>query len=159
MRDLLKTCSLYSLTNTMGGLLSCQTEKCILYIGKQHPRRGVGTFSPGIFYSLLDKEGQWAGALRPHSSKSSEETFLDAGESCELVSISQGSVDNGEYINSNWIDEWYLPERPKVTERYYFHNVLWIGWEDGIAYRRGLGRVVNDVWKQEYVEEIMLILG
>jgi hypothetical protein len=143
----------------MGRLLSCQAEKCILYMGKQHPRRGVGIYSPGIFYSLQDKEGKWAGALRPHCSSSSEETHLDAGEPCELVSISQGSIDNGKDINSDWIDEWYLSERPKVTERYYFHNVLWIEWEDGIAYRRGLGRVVDDVWKQQPVEEIMLILG
>lgn len=24
---------------------------------------------------------------------------------------------------------------------YEYHNVLWIEWKDGVAYRRGLGRV------------------
>jgi hypothetical protein len=49
--------------------------------------------------------------------------------------------------------------KAKSTGRYYFHNVLWIEWEDGIAYRRGLGRVVDDIWKQQHVEEITLILS
>ena len=42
--------------------------------------------------------------------------------------------------------------------RYTFHNVLWILWEDGVAYRCGLGRVVEEVWQEQGVEEIMLVL-
>jgi hypothetical protein len=156
----LKSCSSYSLANTMGSVLSCQTERCFLYIEKHHPRRGVGTYSPGIFYSLVDKQRNWAGSLRPHHNIPIEEIRLGAAERrCELVSISQGSVDNSEYIHADWIDEWYLPERSKSTERYVFHSVLWIVWEDGIAYRCGLGRVVEEVWQQQEAEKIMLVLG
>lgn len=37
--------------------------------------------------------------------------------------------------------------------------VLWIEWIDGIAYRKGLGRVLKEAWDREATEEIDLILG
>jgi hypothetical protein len=44
----------------------------------------------------------------------------------------------------------------KVEEFYY---VLWIEWENGIAYRKGLGRVLKEAWEREVKDEIDLILG
>lgn len=44
-----------------------------------------------------------------------------------------------------------------LVERFYY--VLWIQWENGIAYRRGLGRVLKDAWEREVVDEIDLVLG
>jgi hypothetical protein len=32
-------------------------------------------------------------------------------------------------------------ERKSKGVRYEFYNVLWIEWEDGIAYRKGIGHV------------------
>ncbi|KAH8776222.1 hypothetical protein BGZ57DRAFT_762173, partial [Hyaloscypha finlandica] len=131
------------------------TEKCFLYLGEPHSRNRAGTF-----YSLFDKQGKWAGSLRPHHNIPGGEVPPGAGDGrCELVSISKGSVSNSKDIHSNWIDEWYLPERPKLSERYNFHNVLWILWEHGIAYRRGLGRVVEEVWQEQGRDEITLVLG
>ena len=31
---------------------------------------------------------------------------------------------------------------------YEYYNVLWISWEMGVAYRRGLGRVLRDEWER-----------
>ena len=39
------------------------------------------------------------------------------------------------------------------------YHVLWIEWEDGIAYRRGLGRVLKAAWDRMATEEIDLVLG
>jgi hypothetical protein len=156
-RELLKNCPSLPFAHTMERLLSCKTEKCFLYLGEPHCRNRAGKIT---FYSLLDKQGKWAGSLRPHHNIPRGEVVHDAGDGmCELVSISKGSVSNSEYIHSSWIDEWYLPERPKLSERYNFHNILWIFWEHGIAYRRGLGRVVEEVWQEQDGDEIMLVLG
>ena len=134
-----------------------QDRKMLPLSWEPHCRNRVGKIT---FYSLLDKQGKWAGSLRPHHNIPGGEAVHDAGDViCELVSISKGSVSNSEYIHSRWIDEWYLPERPKLSERYNFHNILWIFWEHGIAYRRGLGRVVEEVWQEQDGDEIMLVLG
>jgi hypothetical protein len=37
--------------------------------------------------------------------------------------------------------------------------VLWIEWENSVAYRKGLGRVLNDAWNGMEKNEIDLILG
>ena len=38
-------------------------------------------------------------------------------------------------------------------------DVLWVEWEDGIAYRRGLGRMLKSAWYAVKIEEIDLVLG
>ncbi len=40
-------------------------------------------------------------------------------------------------------------------ELYY---VLWMKWGNGISYRKGLGRVLKEVWNHEVTEEIDLFL-
>jgi hypothetical protein len=46
-----------------------------------------------------------------------------------------------------------------VLARIGLYHVLWIEWEDGIAYRKGLGRVLKKAWDQMETEEIDLVLG
>jgi len=36
---------------------------------------------------------------------------------------------------------------------------MWIGWEDGISYHKGLGRVLEAAWDSKETEEIELVLG
>jgi hypothetical protein len=159
-RELLQNACFPSATANIGNILLCQTDRCFLCIGRQHSRR-----PRGAFFSLLDKQGTWAGSLRSHNYPPIEEEFLEVigipsreGE-CELVSISQGYVNISETGNNDWIDEWKLSERPDSTESYKFYNVLWIVWENGIAYRRGLGRVLEEVWQQQELDRIELVLG
>ncbi|KAH8885446.1 hypothetical protein GQ53DRAFT_751170 [Thozetella sp. PMI_491] len=45
------------------------------------------------------------------------------------------------------------------TERYEFHNVLWVQWKDGVASRYGLGRVMADCWASLEPEAVDLVLG
>lgn len=45
---------------------------------------------------------------------------------------------------------------PETVDFYY---VLWIEWKEGIAYRKGLGRVLKEAWDREATEVIDLILG
>jgi hypothetical protein len=42
---------------------------------------------------------------------------------------------------------------------YEYYNVLWINWDMGVVYRRGLGRILRDKWEQireTQVIELML---
>lgn len=68
-----------------------------------------------------------------------------AGLPCELVAISKGN----DFIE---------PMEP-LKETYTFDNVLWIKWEDGIAYRRGVGRVTKETWESMELEDVDLVLG
>lgn len=69
----------------------------------------------------------------------------EAGCPCELVAISKGN------------NLRHPVEPPR--EKYTFYNVLWIKWEDGIAYRRGVGRVKRQTWESMELEDIDLVLG
>jgi hypothetical protein len=51
-----------------------------------------------------------------------------------------------------------FPELENV-DPYNFYNVLWIEWEDGIAYRKALGRVFKDAWERQDLEETDIVLG
>ncbi|RGP77799.1 hypothetical protein FLONG3_4093 [Fusarium longipes] len=40
-----------------------------------------------------------------------------------------------------------------------FYGVLWVEWNDGVAYRKGCGYVKKDLWEEQKLEDIDLILG
>lgn len=42
---------------------------------------------------------------------------------------------------------------------YRFHNVLWIEWEKGVAYRKGIGKIWGKHWEEADPEEIDIVLG
>lgn len=67
------------------------------------------------------------------------------GYPCELVAISKGN----DFVH---------PMEPD-KEVYTFYNVLWVKWEDGIAYRRGVGRVKRETWESMELENVDLVLG
>jgi hypothetical protein len=53
-----------------------------------------------------------------------------------------------------------MRERPKPRhEMYEFYNVLWIEWKKGVAYLKGIGRVMKDIWECQALESIDLTLG
>jgi hypothetical protein len=59
------------------------------------------------------------------------------------------------------VNEMEHPDRPKlpIGEKYEFINVLWIEWEEGIAYRKAYGRVMKSAWEAQELEWIDLTLG
>ncbi len=64
---------------------------------------------------------------------------------CNIVDISQG---------------FDFPEPKGAAEELYtFYDMLWVGWEDGVAYRRGAGLVRKDAWEESEKEDIYLVLG
>ncbi|KAK8008147.1 hypothetical protein PG991_010698 [Apiospora marii] len=49
--------------------------------------------------------------------------------------------------------------QPVEKETWSFYNVLWVEWEDGIAYRKGIGRVKRSAWERVEKEDISLVMG
>jgi hypothetical protein len=100
---------------------------------------------------LVDMEREVAGDLYISDKadrdlvKGYERQLDEAGYPCELVAISKGN-------------DFVRPMEPE-KETYTFYNVLWIKWEDGIAYRRGVGRVKRETWESMELEDVDLILG
>lgn len=104
-----------------------------------------------VDYVLTNQKGDLVGYLHidDQSGRELVEKYecnpYEAGFPCELVALSKGH------------DSVHPMEPDK--EEYTFYNVLWVKWEDDIAYRRGVGRVQRETWESMELEEIDLVLG
>jgi len=82
---------------------------------------------------------------------------LMKGKACELIAISSVLQENSFQALDDRTDS---PNPAETTQRVPIsYNVLWIEWEEGIAYRRGLGTVSLAGWALGSIEEIDVILG
>jgi hypothetical protein len=134
--------------------LSFRTQRTWLCVGED-----VSIYRPCV--SVRDNSGPWAGILNPHNEQDLALLLRDAGPFprkpiIELIAISRGSAYNARYGTS--LDEWRLEERPKSFENYEYFNVLWIEWDDGIAYRKALGRIVMEIWERQVLELVDVTL-
>jgi hypothetical protein len=112
--------------------------------------------------SLRDKDGRWVGYMNFH-----DQDALDAlpkfdaasftGHLLEVVAISRGYALHR--VSCDGLDELTLGEYPKVSDRYEYYNLLWIKWENGVAYRHGLGRVLKSIWESQGLETVEVVLG
>ncbi|CZR66242.1 uncharacterized protein PAC_16143 [Phialocephala subalpina] len=137
--------------------LSCEIDKAWLLLGEKISRGHMS-------FSLRDHGGAWAGAIQLHEDPlkgsliSYEPAKVFQERWCELVAISRGHAQNS--IEDLDLPEWEMRERPKPEHHMYeFYNVLWIEWKEGVAYRKGIGRVMKDIWDCQALERIDLILG
>jgi hypothetical protein len=130
--------------------ISCYTSQCWLKTGE--------TLQCSYqCFSLRDHAGAWAGMLNIHNHKDFEtisRSKASQDNTVELIVISEGYSSNPDDI-----DEWFHKERTKSTEIYEFYNVLWVSWEHGIAYRKGLGRVQKFIWEAQTIDWIKVTLG
>jgi hypothetical protein len=130
-------------------LINCRTQRTWLNLGTDPSR-----------YWLRDAEEAWVGTLSPQDEIECE-LFSNSGDKlvCELVEISRGYAYEKDVVVG--MCEWDHSERPKSPdgEKYEFVNVLWVEWEDGIAYRKGVGRVMKSAWEAQELEWIDLVLG
>lgn len=148
-------------TQNYDRLLSCRTLRTWLFLSREYQ----------FYHPVRDLQGRWAGALEPDEKL---KTFLEDLPQfgiplpshsephlrCELVAISRGYAYEGYYTPG--MGEWSCKERPKAGgngSKYEFNNVLWTELEEGIAYRKGVGRIEKAVWEAQELEWIDLVLG
>ncbi|KAK1455634.1 heterokaryon incompatibility protein [Colletotrichum melonis] len=110
--------------------------------------------------TLCDSNGRWAGVLRLNAASSDSDEFYGAavGETCGLVEISAGSAENQPREGVGF-DGWEEAEFARHRGEYKFVNVLWVGWRDGLAYRKALGRVWEAAWARVASEGVQITLG
>lgn len=153
---------------TNGGLLCAKTRRGRLWVtsAKDHPaarphspplnnmrRVFVKLFDNNLLVEnvLINQKGGLVGDLNIDDRSDRDvvknyECHPDkAGYPCELVAISKGH-------------DSVHPMEPE-KEEYTLYNVLWVKWDDGIAYRRGVGRVERETWESMELEDVDLVLG
>jgi hypothetical protein len=137
--------------------------------------KGIGR---GSWPDLLDDELRWAGKLTVHVDKIArykEAKFKQApprrrlgepelnpweDQRFEVIAISAGSSDLTDESATEFITEHYGLRKHRPDLRIWeFYNVLWIDWQDGIAYRLGIGRVDKATWEKQATEELEVTLG
>ena len=109
--------------------------------------------------SLRDERGRWVGVLTPHDDLDESGKMLQTPNGAiEMVEIATGLCTDAV---SPWpgIEEIRHPERPRSGRWYEYFWVMWIGREESIAHRKGLGRVIKHVWEAQRGHVIDLMLG
>ncbi|KAL8849155.1 MAG: hypothetical protein Q9221_005832 [Calogaya cf. arnoldii] len=142
----------YSAPDNESRYLIFNAQRAWLLVG-QYIEAADESWTAGIV-SLYDKIGNWAGSLRLHTSPSNGPRI---GEACELLALSLGSTETGSADQSSVLSD--DAEHHPVTKVYEFYNVMWIEWENGIAYRKAVGTVYEDRWQMQNPKWIRVVLG
>ncbi|KAF3062695.1 hypothetical protein CFAM422_010800 [Trichoderma lentiforme] len=114
----------------------------------------------GIF-NLCLSDGTWAGILL--DDRLDQGFPRKSGEKCEVIAIAEGRVPHvilgSRFPERDMVQQAVFSGEERLAGSYEFYFILWIGWVDGIAYRRGIGRVLKGVWEKMELEEIEVLLG
>ncbi|KAL5344002.1 heterokaryon incompatibility protein-domain-containing protein [Aspergillus crustosus] len=100
-------------------------------------------------------DGAYPSGVGDEEDPDEEEEAEDApvsGKAVELVAISRSRTWGREYNE----EEKRFQHPPYVRDTY---KVLWVEWEDGVAYRLAAGDVMVEEWDSLELEEVDLILG
>ena len=143
-----------------GPFLSCNTTR-----GWFEVRCGSGWYKD-LAFPIYGSKGDLAGSLATYGvdvNKDRRPLLMR-----EFIAISAGSIQiEGDIWEGRRrvkrlrrrVKRLHHADLPGDGKPYEYVNVLWIQWEDGIAYRRGIGHVVKSIWEQQATDVIDLILG
>jgi hypothetical protein len=163
--------SRHSLSPISARYISCRTKRGFFPGGLNLLIGLYGRARPST--KLVDKRGKICGSINVDLVSGVTQNMQNWEETnYELVAISQGSClyipnieslrySNEQYAVMSWGNFDEHENKPGELARHIveFYYVLWIEWVDGIAYRKGLGRVLKRIWDEEAGEDIDLILG
>lgn len=148
--------------NIWSPLLPLRTTKSIMYLGiacSQSEENSV--VQTCLRIEIQDSSGVRTGVIE---SQFTTETEYNQGGPCELIAISEACAWRAEEVEDDVPAFQLFREMDAFSELeneeiYKFYNVLWIEWEDGIAYRKALGRVFKEAWDRQDLEETDIVLG
>lgn len=118
-----------------------------------------GTSPTCLLVDVMENTGLWAGVIE---SLFVEEDEYTHGQDCELVAISGGCAlrtDDDFWIGFQAFDEMSRKTELSEIDKYEFYNVLWIEREQGVAYRKAIGRIWAPVWKRQDLKDVEILLG
>lgn len=117
---------------------------------------------PFVEYRIIGaKDEKTMGWLKVPSA-SHDKALLGEVAVGECIVISESKAHGPRW--KKWLRDIYYPEWNEIegttdAEEYGYYNVLWVEWRDGIAYRKGIGRVWKEGWHQLDVETRDVVLG
>jgi tRNA G10 N-methylase Trm11 len=105
---------------------------------------------------LQDKDRTKVGILQIHENLEATET--DSRIVIELVEV--GFVLSQQPFSQRFVEDSKPPlEESGITQWFKSYKVMWVEWNDGIAYRKGLGEVTRSNWEEYRGEQFALMLG
>ncbi|CZR54195.1 uncharacterized protein PAC_04078 [Phialocephala subalpina] len=147
-------------------LLYCRTRKATFHMTKMSRiKKKNGIIVTELYYQLQDQQSHWAGIIQStaecwhyHHDETGQHLIPSDEVAGDLVIVCESYSVEGVYET---FVEWEFEERPKgpTGSKYEYYNVLWVEWDDGIAYRKGCGRVMKSVCDALEPEWIDLTLG
>ncbi|KAM4054635.1 heterokaryon incompatibility protein [Hirsutella rhossiliensis] len=106
--------------------------------------------------NIWSRGNRWIGEFRAHDAwLGVQSSNYDGDERLEFVAISTAMERRGSYVFS--ADK--FEENMDEDEIIDIVNVLWIEKIAGIAYRRGIGHVLQKAWEAEALDEVEVLLG
>jgi hypothetical protein len=108
---------------------------------------------------IYNKKGHWAGVILLQTYfdfKVLETSLLDVLP-FDLVAISRGCIPHESM--EEYMVEVDCEHFRSTGDLYEFYNVLRVEWENGVAFRKGLGRIERSIWENQLLETIDLVLG
>ena len=112
--------------------------------------------NPHSFLLLAENASQFVGDISMASGDDDIPKIQSLGNSLEAGNAPPGKPLSVVAISRG--AHWPEPMEPS-RETYSFYNVMAVRWENGIAYREGIGRVEREAWESLQKEDIELILG
>jgi Heterokaryon incompatibility protein (HET) len=145
-----------ALSDCSPSYLKIRAKTCVLLLGSF----SVDNYAGCLDVFLQDETGRWAGVVE---SLFTHENEYARGCHCEVVAISRGYAEKRSEAETLSYSQVFkeMDEVGEVKDLswYAFYNVLWIETVDGVAYRKAVGRVWNDVWDRQPVKEVDILLG
>lgn len=129
--------------------------------GRPRSRHGCRTDE----FMLVDRSGSECGMLRSTQALDGSAYSLAGSDGIvfELVEVARGMTWNSKGVTV-WADfgQEILRSISSTFWRYGVKAivyVLWVEWDENVAYRRGLGRMTAAAWDREHADEVDLVLG
>ncbi|KJZ72171.1 hypothetical protein HIM_08436 [Hirsutella minnesotensis 3608] len=140
-----------------GPLLSFSTTRAFLevdYAISMVPRDRPNP--PVAVGNIWGKNNRWIGEFRAHDGwLGVQSSNYDGEERLEFIAISTAMERRGSYVFSTDRFEENMDEDEIID----IVNVLWVERIAGIAYRRGIGHIVQKHWEAEAGDEVDVLLG
>jgi hypothetical protein len=106
--------------------------------------------------SIWNRANRWIGEFRAHDAwLGIQSSNYDGDEKLEFIAISSAMERKGSYVFP--MDR--FSENMDENGVVHFVNVLWIERISGVAYRRGIGHIVQKAWDAEAKDEVEIYLG
>jgi hypothetical protein len=147
-------------SNVFAQFLSCRTQRAWLVGGGRLLPRGPYSRLQN-FIPLIDQGGKIVGELEllisESYSRSNSPRTVQLNQLLELVVMSKGV--GSIYKNLTRLLDLDTRQKEMMRKRHEYYNVMWIEWQDRVAYRRGVGKVSKSDWEAQDTEWIDLTLG